>query len=85
MLTSPPAVQKQLSAAIAQIGQEDFPNKWPNLINDMVTRFQQTGDFNMINGVLQTAFSIFENPGGAARAVPPFPKAILARFWMLQT
>ena len=60
MLTSPSAVQKQMSTAIAQIGQQDFPNKWPNLMNDMVTRFQQTGDFNMINGVLQTAFSIFE-------------------------
>ena len=29
-------------------------------MNEMVTRFQQSGDFNMINGVLQTAFSIFE-------------------------
>lgn len=60
MLTSPAAIQKQLSTAIAQIGQQDFPAKWQSLLNDMVTRFQQTGDFNMINGVLQTAFSIFE-------------------------
>ena len=59
MLTSPTAIQKQLSAAIARIGQEDFPGKWPNLIHDMVTKFA-TGDFHVINGVLQTAFSIFE-------------------------
>jgi len=39
MLKSPPAIQKQLSAAIAIIGKEDFPAKWPNLINDMVTHF----------------------------------------------
>ena len=36
MLKSPPSVQKQLSTAIAIIGKEDFPSKWPNLINDMV-------------------------------------------------
>lgn len=60
MLTSQPNIQKQLSTAISQIGQQDFPSKWPNLMNEMVTRFQQSGDFNMINGVLQTAFSIFE-------------------------
>lgn len=37
MLKSPPPVQKQLSTAIAIIGKEDFPLKWPNLINDMVS------------------------------------------------
>jgi len=59
MLKSPVPIQKQLSAAIAIIGQEDFPAKWPNLVNDMVTKFQ-SGDFHIINGVLQTAYSIFE-------------------------
>merc|ERR1719391_805185 len=59
MLTSPLPVQKQLSQAIAIIGQEDFPAKWPSLVNNMVTKFQ-TGDFHIINGVLQTAHSIFE-------------------------
>merc|ERR1719391_486205 len=59
MLTSPLPVQKQLSQAIAIIGQEDFPAKWPSLVNNMVTKFQ-TGDFHVINGVLQTAYSIFE-------------------------
>jgi len=59
MLKSPSGIQKQLSAAIAIIGQQDFPAKWPNLINEMVTKFA-TGDFNIIHGVLITASSIFE-------------------------
>ena len=59
MLKSPSGIQKQLSAAIAIIGQQDFPAKWPNLISEMVTKFA-TGDFHIINGVLQTAYSIFE-------------------------
>lgn len=59
MLKSPPAIQKQLSAAIAIIGQQDFPGKWPHLLNEMVGKFA-TGDFHVINGVLQTAVSIFE-------------------------
>jgi len=59
MLKSPGPVQKQLSQAIAIIGQQDFPEKWTNLVPDMVSRFA-TGDFHIINGVLQTAHSIFE-------------------------
>jgi len=59
MLKSPGPVQKQLSQAIAIIGQQDFPEKWQNLVPDMVTRFA-SGDFHIINGVLQTAHSIFE-------------------------
>ena len=59
MLTSPAAIQKQLSNSIAIIGQHDFPDKWQTLIPEMVSKFQ-TGDFHVINGVLQTAFSIFE-------------------------
>ena len=59
MLSSPQAIQKQLSQAIAIIGQHDFPDKWQTLIPEMVSKLQ-SGDFNIINGVLQTAFSIFE-------------------------
>jgi len=59
MLKSPKGIQKQLSQAIAIIGEEDFPAKWQNLVTDMVQRFK-TGDFHVINGVLQTAQSIFE-------------------------
>lgn len=59
MLSSTPAIQKQLSDAVSIIGKYDFPEKWPELINEMVAKFG-TGDFNIINGVLQTAHSIFK-------------------------
>lgn len=59
MLTSPDKIQKQLSDAISIIGKTDFPLKWPELITQMVEKFE-TGDFNIINGVLQTAHSLFK-------------------------
>uniref|UniRef100_A0AAY4E783 Exportin-2 n=1 Tax=Denticeps clupeoides TaxID=299321 RepID=A0AAY4E783_9TELE len=59
MLSSPEQIQKQLSDAISIIGREDFPQKWPDLLTEMVTRFQ-SGDFHIINGVLQTAHSLFK-------------------------
>lgn len=59
MLKSPEKVQRQLSEAISIIGREDFPNKWPNLMGEMVERFA-SGDFHVINGVLLTAHSIFQ-------------------------
>uniref|UniRef100_A0A672NX40 Exportin-2 n=1 Tax=Sinocyclocheilus grahami TaxID=75366 RepID=A0A672NX40_SINGR len=59
MLTSPEQIQKQLSDAISIIGREDFPQKWPDLLTEMVTRFQ-SGDFHIINGVLRTAHSLFK-------------------------
>ncbi|RZC37968.1 exportin-2 [Asbolus verrucosus] len=58
MLSSPEAIQKQLSDAISIIGKTDFPLKWPELITQMVEKFA-TGDFHVINGVLQTAHSLF--------------------------
>ncbi|XP_046365033.2 exportin-2-like [Haliotis rufescens] len=59
MLKSPEQIQKQLSDAISIIGREDFPDKWPDLISEMVSKFQ-TGDFHVINGVLRTAHSLFK-------------------------
>uniref|UniRef100_A0A4X1UG36 Exportin-2 n=1 Tax=Sus scrofa TaxID=9823 RepID=A0A4X1UG36_PIG len=56
MLSSPEQIQKQLSDAISIIGREDFPQKWPDLLTEMVNRFQ-SGDFHVINGVLRTAHS----------------------------
>ncbi len=41
------------------LGNNDFPAQWQDLVQSMVTKFQ-TGDFHIINGVLQTAHSIFE-------------------------
>ena len=59
MLKAPESIQRQLSDAVAIIGHEDFPRKWPHLINEMVEKFA-TGDFHVINGVLHTAHSIFK-------------------------
>lgn len=74
MLSSPEAIQKQLSDAISIIGKTDFPLKWPELITEMVDKFATgtklvycifvicgiLGDFHVINGVLQTAHSLFK-------------------------
>lgn len=59
MLKSTPSIQKQLSDAVSIIGKYDFPEKWPQLIDEMVEKFG-SGDFHIINGVLQTAHSIFK-------------------------
>lgn len=59
MLKSSPAIQKQLSDAVSIIGKYDFPDNWPQLIGEMVEKFA-SGDFHIINGVLQTAHSIFK-------------------------
>ncbi|CAB4023247.1 exportin-2-like, partial [Paramuricea clavata] len=59
MLKSPPQLQSQLSDAVSIIGREDFPRKWPNLLPEMVKKFN-SGDFHIINGVLKTAHSLFK-------------------------
>ncbi|XP_014204436.1 exportin-2 [Copidosoma floridanum] len=59
MLRSPESIQKQLSDAVSVIGKHDFPNLWPELIDQMVEKFN-TGDFHVINGVLHTAHSLFK-------------------------
>ncbi|CAL7948887.1 unnamed protein product [Xylocopa violacea] len=59
MLHSPDSIQKQLSDAVSIVGKYDFPNKWPELIDQMVEKFS-TGDFHVINGVLHTAHSLFK-------------------------
>ena len=51
--------QLQLSDSITIIGAEDFPENWPNLINGMVEKMK-TKNFHVINGVLQTAHSLFK-------------------------
>ncbi|KAL5250460.1 hypothetical protein ACHWQZ_G016253 [Mnemiopsis leidyi] len=59
MLNSPESIQRQLSDSITIIGAEDFPENWPNLISGMVEKMK-TKNFNVINGVLQTAHSLFK-------------------------
>ena len=59
MLKAPSMLQKQLSDAVSIIGKYDFPKKWPQLMDEMIEKFQ-TGDFHIINGILQTAHSLFK-------------------------
>ncbi|CAK8690429.1 unnamed protein product [Clavelina lepadiformis] len=59
MLHTPDHLQRQLSQAISIIGQEDFPDKWHTLLEEMIGHFQ-SNDFHVINGVLQTAHSLFK-------------------------
>lgn len=59
MLRSPEQIQRQLSDAVSIIGREDFPEKWQNLLQEMISHFQ-SGDFHAINGVLHTAHSLFK-------------------------
>jgi exportin-2 (importin alpha re-exporter) len=63
MTRSPEHIQQQLSDAITVIGQCDFPEQWPTLLDTMVRQFQQPSSqnsFQSINGVLKTAHSLFE-------------------------
>ena len=59
MLTSPEQIQRQLSDAISLIAAEDFPEKWPDLLDGMIERMK-SGNFHIINGALRTAHSIFK-------------------------
>ncbi|CAB3368472.1 Hypothetical predicted protein [Cloeon dipterum] len=59
MLGSPLNIQKQLSDAISIIGKFDFPKKWTDLLSKLTTKCE-TGDFNIINGVMHTAHSLFK-------------------------
>lgn len=51
-------IQSTLSEVVCIIGEYDFHKDWPNLISDMVQKLN-TNDFNIIQGVLKTADSIF--------------------------
>ncbi|PIK43998.1 Exportin-2 [Apostichopus japonicus] len=50
MLSVPEQLQRQLSDAIGFIGREDFPYQWPDLMQQMTSKFL-TGNFPVINGV----------------------------------
>ncbi|KAF9346193.1 importin-alpha export receptor, partial [Mortierella sp. NVP85] len=52
-------IQLQLSDAVTQIADSDFPQKWQGLIPELVGRLNPN-DFVTNNGLLQTAHSIFQ-------------------------
>ncbi|KAK9704355.1 importin-alpha export receptor [Basidiobolus ranarum] len=59
MIGVPAKLQIQLSEALSIIADSDFPEKWSNLIPELVSKLSPT-DFSINNGVLQTAHSIFK-------------------------
>lgn len=60
MLSTPQQVQAQLSEALSIISNFDFPAKWPSLLPELVEKLRSATDPVIINGVLQTANSIFK-------------------------
>eukprot|EP00898_Chlorokybus_atmophyticus_P002722 jgi/Chlat1/3450/Chrsp23S03829 len=59
MLVQPARVQAQLAEALAIISGHDFPDKWRGLLPDLVAKLN-TDNYSTINGVLQTANTIFK-------------------------
>ncbi|GJJ67857.1 exportin-2 (importin alpha re-exporter) [Entomortierella parvispora] len=58
MTTTEPKIQVQLSEAVTLIASSDFPQKWQNLVPELVSKLNPN-DFETNNGILQTAHSIF--------------------------
>lgn len=59
MCTVPPQIQAQVSESISLIAEVDFPQKWDNLLPELVKKFNSP-DSAVVNGVLMTANSIFK-------------------------
>ncbi|KAJ8099083.1 Cse1-domain-containing protein [Lipomyces tetrasporus] len=59
MITLPPSLQVQLGEAISIMADSDFPDRWPNLVDDLVSRLSPN-DVAVNNGVLLVAHSIFK-------------------------
>lgn len=62
MLSAPKLVQAQLSEALSIISAADFPDKWPELLPELISRMGAPGarDFAAVVGVLTTANTIFK-------------------------
>ena len=58
MTTCNVKIQKQFGEAVAIIGKEDFPQKWQNLMSEMISRLNSE-NFVVVNGILLTANSLF--------------------------
>lgn len=59
MCTVPPQIQAQISETISLIATVDFPDKWDNLLPELIQKFNSP-DLAVVNGVLMTANSIFK-------------------------
>jgi exportin-2 (importin alpha re-exporter) len=59
LCSSPPNVAKQLAESVAIIGEFEFPQKWPSLLPQLVSKLQEQ-DLNVVKGVMITANSIMK-------------------------
>jgi exportin-2 (importin alpha re-exporter) len=60
MCRMPETIQKQLIEALTTIGEYDFPHKWDNLLVELVQKLKTESDWQVRNGVLMTANTIFK-------------------------
>ncbi|KAE8910914.1 Exportin-2 [Phytophthora fragariae] len=60
MCRMPETLQKQLIEALTTIGEYDFPAQWPDLLAQLVHKLQAEQDWQVKNGVLMTANTIFK-------------------------
>ena len=62
MLSAPRLVQAQLSEALSIVSAADFPDRWPGLLPELISRMGSPGarDFGAVVGVLTTANTIFK-------------------------
>ncbi|KAE9048933.1 Exportin-2 [Phytophthora rubi] len=60
MCRMPETLQKQLIEALTTIGEYDFPAQWPDLLAQLVQKLQAEQDWQVKNGVLMTANTIFK-------------------------
>ncbi|KAJ2725564.1 importin-alpha export receptor [Coemansia sp. Benny D115] len=67
MITVPKRLQLQIGEAVAIIAENDFPEKWPDLISTLVSRLSAT-DYHVNNGILQTAHTVFQGWRSAFRS-----------------
>ncbi|VDB88356.1 unnamed protein product [Peniophora sp. CBMAI 1063] len=61
------AVRAQIAESVSLIAEIDFPDQWPDLIDQLVSSLSPT-DFNINTGVLETAHSIFRPWRSASRS-----------------
>ncbi|KAJ2368139.1 importin-alpha export receptor [Coemansia sp. RSA 2610] len=59
MISAPKKLQLQLGEAVSIIADNDFPEKWPELISTLVGKLSAT-DYHINNGILQTAHTVFK-------------------------
>lgn len=62
MCSAPEAIRRPLSDSLTCISEHDFPYQWESLLPELVTKLASS-DFAVINGVLETANSVFKRCG----------------------